>query len=107
MCVFPAFSGGQPHIQPHGGQVNGGFVMAPTVPAYIKDNNSAPPPSYNTVVNSPGYQTNQHVQYPVQNDSIPVTSNYTSLSPQTNSSEHYYSTISESQTPSAPSAENI
>ncbi|CAC5422968.1 unnamed protein product [Mytilus coruscus] len=109
----------QPYAQPYGGQVNGAFTVGQTTPAYSKGNNSAPPPSYTSVVNDPAHQTSTNVQAPYPTPSEQPTTNvqapyptpsdqttthYSDLMPHSDGSEHHYSTISESNTPSAPSA---
>ncbi|XP_063422371.1 uncharacterized protein LOC134706928 [Mytilus trossulus] len=97
---------GQPYTQPYGGQVNGASAVGQTMPEYSKGNTSAPPPSYTSVVNDHGHQTTANVQssYPTQSDQ--TTSHYSDLTPHSNGSEHNYSTITENNTPSAPSVEN-
>ncbi|XP_076113247.1 uncharacterized protein LOC143080940 [Mytilus galloprovincialis] len=95
----------QPYTQPYGGQVNGAFAVGQTTPTYSKGNNSAPPPSYTSVVNDSGHQTTSNVQSPYPTQSDQTTAHYSDLTPHSDGSEHQYSTITESNTPSAPSAE--
>ncbi|VDI25814.1 Hypothetical predicted protein [Mytilus galloprovincialis] len=95
----------QPYTHPYGGQVNSDFAVGQTTPAYSKGNNSAPPPSYTSVVNDSEHQTTSNVQSPYPTQSDQTTAHYSDLTPHSDGSEHHYSTITESNTPSAPSAE--
>ena len=87
----------QPNIQ--GGNVNGGFSAGP--PVYNACNNSAPPPSYNAVLNDPAYHI---TSYSKQGDATPSNNIYANVPPHTDSSEHNNTTNETHTGSSAPSA---
>ena len=90
----------QPNTQ--GGNVNGGFSAGP--PVYNACNNSAPPPSYNAVLNDPAYHI---TSYPKQGDAMPSNNIYANVPPHTDSSEHNNTTNETHTGSSVPSAPPI